>query len=69
MTQKLIRKIFYNYYKDYIEKIEKHDLDYSFHEDLSIDESDYIVYNTDAYLYALTRTSDYLYLNQDRSNE
>ena len=56
MTDKEIRKIFYNYYKEYIEEIEKHELDYSFYDGLSINEPDYKAYNIKAYNYALQKT-------------
>ena len=51
-----VRKSFFKHYKDYIELIEEHELDYSFHSDLSIDESDYKAYNEKAYKYALKKT-------------
>ena len=51
-----VRKSFFKHYKEYIELVEEHELDYSFHNDLSIDESDYKAYNEKAYKYALNRT-------------
>lgn len=51
-----VRKSFFKHYKDYIELIEEHELDYSFHNDLSIDEPDYKAYNEKAYNYALKKT-------------
>lgn len=55
MTEKEIRKIFYNYYKEYVENFEKHELDYSFHNALPINEPDYKIYNIKAYNYALQK--------------
>ena len=40
----------------YIELIEESEIDYSFHSALSIDESDYKVYNKKAYKYAMKMT-------------
>ena len=51
-----VRKSFYKHYKDYIELVEEHELDYSFRNDLSIDEPDYKAYNEKAYKYALKKT-------------
>ena len=51
-----VRKSFYKHYKDYIELVEEHELDYSFHNNLSIEESDYKIYNPKAYKYALIKT-------------
>ena len=51
-----VRKSFFKHYKEYIELIEEHELDYSFNNGLSIDESDYKSYNKKAYKYALNRT-------------
>ena len=51
-----VRKSFYKHYKDYIELVEEHELDYSFCNDLPIDEPDYKVYNEKAYKYALKKT-------------
>ena len=51
-----VRKSFFKHYKDYIELVEEHELDYSFHNDLSIDEPDYKAYNEKAYKYALKKT-------------
>ena len=51
-----VRKSFFKHYKDYIELVEEHDIDYSFHDDLSIEEEDYKVYNLKAYKYALKKT-------------
>lgn len=49
------RKKFFEYYKHYVESVEGHDIDYSFHDWLSIYESDYQVYCPEAYLYAMTK--------------
>ena len=51
-----VRKSFYKHYKDYIEDVEEHELDYSFNDTLSIEEPDYKVYNEKAYKVALKRT-------------
>ena len=51
-----VRKSFFKHYKEYIELVEESELDYSFHNNLSIDESDYKVYNPKAYKYALKKT-------------
>ena len=51
-----VRKSFFKHYKDYIELVEEHDIDYSFHDDLSIEEEDYKAYNLKAYKYALKKT-------------
>lgn len=51
-----VRKSFFKHYKDYIELIEESEIDYSFHSALSIDESDYKVYNKKAYKYAMKMT-------------
>ena len=51
-----VRKSFFKHYKEYIELVEEHELDYSFHDNLSIEESDYKVYNKKAYNYALKKT-------------
>ena len=52
-----VRKSFFKHYKDYVELVDKHELDYSFHSALSIEEPDYKAYNEDAYEYALTKTT------------
>lgn len=59
ITENIIRKIFFNYYKEYIETIEKHELDYSFHNNLPINEPDYKAYNINAYNYALQKLQEY----------
>lgn len=51
-----VRKSFFKHYKDYIELIEEHELDYSFNNSLSIEEPDYKAYNEKAYNYALNKT-------------
>lgn len=51
-----VRKSFFKHYKDYIELVEEHELDYSFHNALSIEESDYKAYNEKAYKYAMKKT-------------
>ena len=51
-----VRKSFFKHYKDYIELVEEHELDYSFRNDLPIDEPDYKAYNEKAYKYALKKT-------------
>ena len=59
MTEKEIRKIFYNYYKEYVEKFENRELDYSFHSALPINEFDYKVYSINAYRYAIQKLQEY----------
>ena len=51
-----MRKSFFKHYKDYIELVEEHELDYSFRNDLPINEPDYKAYNEKAYKYALKKT-------------
>lgn len=51
-----VRKSFFKHYKDYIEDVEEHELDYSFNDNLSIEDNDYKVYNKKAYEVALKRT-------------
>ena len=51
-----VRKSFFKHYKDYIELVEEHELDYSFRNNLPIDEPDYKAYNKKAYKYALKKT-------------
>ena len=51
-----VRKTFFKNYKFYIEEIAEQELDHSFADYLSIDESDYKVYNKKAYIYALKMT-------------
>lgn len=51
-----VRKSFYKHYKDGIKYLEGHEIDYSFHNALSIDESDYQVYSPKAYQYAIDMT-------------
>ena len=51
-----VRKSFYKHYKDYIELVEEKELDYSFHNGLSIDENNYKIYNPKAYKYAMKKT-------------
>ena len=56
-----VRKSFFKHYKDYIELVEEKELDYSFHNNLSIEESDYKVYNQKAYKYAMKMTEKECY--------
>ena len=51
-----VRKSFYKHYKDGIKYLEEKELDYSFHDGLSIDEEDYKVYSFKAYQYAMDMT-------------
>jgi len=51
-----VRKSFFKHYKEYIELVEEHELDYNFRNDLPIDEPDYKAYNEKAYKYALKKT-------------
>jgi len=52
-----VRKSFFKHYKDGVKYLEGHDLDYSFHDALPIDESDYQAYSERAYNYALDMTT------------
>ena len=56
-----VRKSFYKHYKDYIELVDGHELDYSFHSELSIDEPDYEAYNSKANRYAMKMTEKECY--------
>lgn len=51
-----VRKSFFKHYRDGVKYLEDHDLDYSFHQALSIDEEDYKVYSEKAYKYAMEMT-------------
>ena len=51
-----VRKSFYKHYKDGIKYLENKELDYSFHSDLSIEESDYKTYSERSYKYAMDMT-------------
>lgn len=51
-----VRKSFYKHYKDGVNYLEHRELDYSFHNALSIDEEDYKVYSPVAYEYAMDMT-------------
>ena len=51
-----VRKSFFKHYKDGVKYLEDRELDYSFHNALSIDESDYKVYSPKAYQYAMDMT-------------
>lgn len=51
-----VRKSFYKHYKDGVKYLEERELDYSFHNALSIDENDYKVYSPKAYEYAMDMT-------------
>lgn len=51
-----VRKSFYKHYKDGIKYLEEKELDYSFHDGLSIDEEDYKIYSSKAYKYAMDMT-------------
>ena len=52
------RKKFFEYYKHYVETVEKRDLDYSFNNWLSINERDYQIYSPKAFLYAMTKIKE-----------
>ena len=56
-----VRKSFYKHYKDYIELVEEKELDYSFHSELPIDESDYVAYSPKANRYAMKMTEKECY--------
>ena len=51
-----VRKSFFKHYRDGVKYIEKRDLDYSFHSDMSIDDMDYQAYSQEAYQYAMEMT-------------
>lgn len=51
-----VRKSFFKHYKDGVKYLDKKELDYSFHNALSIDEGDYKVYSPEAYEYAMDMT-------------
>ena len=56
-----IRKSFFKHYKDYIELIEEHELDYNFYDWLPINEPDYEAYNPKAKRYAMKMTEKECY--------
>ena len=56
-----VRKSFFKHYKNGIIFFEDKEIDYSFHSDLSIEESDYIVYSRKAYDYAMKMTEKEVY--------
>ena len=51
-----VRKSFFKHYKDGVKYLDKRELDYSFHNALSIDEGDYKAYSPEAYEYAMEMT-------------
>ena len=51
-----VRKSFYKHYVDGVKYIEGREIDYSFHNALPIDESDYKIYSPEAYEYAMEMT-------------
>lgn len=51
-----VRKSFFKHYKDGVKYIEDKELDYSFHDSLSIDEDDYKIFSPKAYKYAMDKT-------------
>ena len=51
-----VRKSFYKHYKDGIKYLEEREIDYSFHNGLSIEDDDYKVYSPKAYKYAMDMT-------------
>lgn len=48
-----VKKSFYKHYVDGVKYIEGKEIDYSFHDGLSIDEPDYKIYSPNAYKYAM----------------
>ena len=56
-----VRKSFYKHYEDGVKYLEDRELDYSFHSDLPITESDYKTYSEKAYKYALDMTEREIY--------
>lgn len=51
-----VRKSFYKHYKDGIKYLEEKEIDYSFHNALSIEEEDYKIFSPKAYDYAMEMT-------------
>lgn len=51
-----VRKSFFKHYKDGVKYLEHRELDYSFHNELSIEEEDYKAYSPAAYTYAMDMT-------------
>lgn len=51
-----VRKSFFKHYKDGVKYLEHKEIDYSLHNELSIDEEDYKVYSPNAYAYAMDMT-------------
>lgn len=51
-----VRKSFFKHYKDGVKYLEDRELDYSFHDSLSIEEEDYKIYSLKAYKYAMEQT-------------
>ena len=51
-----VRKSFFKHYRDGVKYLNKMELDYSFHNGLSIDELDYKAYSPEAYEYAMEMT-------------
>ncbi len=51
-----VRKSFYKHYKNGVKYLEERDLDYSFNNNLSIDDNDYKIYSPKAYQYAMDMT-------------
>lgn len=56
-----VRKSFFKHYKKGVEYLEERELDYSFHNNLSIEEEDYKVYSSKAYKYAMDMTRQEIY--------
>lgn len=51
-----VRKSFFKHYRDGVKYLENRELDYSFHDALSIDDGDYKAYSETAYKYAMDLT-------------
>ncbi len=51
-----VRKSFFKHYRNGVKYLEKRELDYSFHNEMSIDDGDYIAYSEAAYEYAMDMT-------------
>lgn len=51
-----VRKSFFKHYRDGVEFLEERQLDYSFHDSLSIEDEDYKLYSPKAYQYAVKMT-------------
>lgn len=51
-----VRKSFFKHYRDGVKYLCRRELDYSFHNQMSIDDGDYLAYSPEAYAYAMDIT-------------